>query len=76
MTYLLYVGLLRLLHCIHSLRLAEPTKRTLMSKIDIKSAYRRGTMSADLAAKSMTIICGMAILLCYLPFGGSNCPVL
>ena len=33
--------LLRLLHYIYSLRLAEPTKHMLMSKIDVKSASSR-----------------------------------
>ena len=68
----LYCGfcLLRLLHCVYSLRLAGPTNHVLISKINIKSAYRRGTMSTELAAKIMTII-GMSLLLCCIPLVGS-----
>ena len=66
--------LLRILHYVHVLRLAKPSKSIIISKIDVKSAYRRGTMSGDLAARSITIVCGFALLIRCLPFGGPHCP--
>ena len=65
---------LRLLHYVHTLCLDEPNKHILMSKIDAKSAYRRGTMSSELESKSVTVFCGVTLLLHCLPFRGSHCP--
>ena len=45
-----------------------------MSKVDMKSAYRRGTMSASLASKRITIFCGIALFFQYLTLGGAHCP--
>ena len=66
--------LLRILHCIHALRTIDLNRPILISKLDFKSAYRRGTMKGELAAKSIMILCGFALLLRCLPFGGSHCP--
>ena len=65
---------LRVLHHDHSLRLCHPNIYTMMSKVDIKLACRRGTMPAELPSKSITILCGMALFLCCLPFVGAHYP--
>ena len=52
----------------------DPACPILISKVDFKSAYRRGTISSALAARSITILCGYALFLRCLPFGGSHCP--
>ena len=65
--------LLRILHYIHALRLSDSTCPILISKVDFKSAYRRGTISSALAARSITILCGYALFLRCLPFGDSHC---
>ena len=53
---------------------ANTSSSIIISKIDVKSAYRRGTVSGDLAARRITIVCGFALLIRCLPFGGSHCP--
>ena len=66
----------RIFHSTHSLRFHEPTKSIVMSKIDFKSAYRRGTMPGNLSVQSITLLCGFALLIRCLPFGGSHFPSL
>ena len=66
--------LIRLIHFIHALRWADPSQPILISKADFKSAYRRGTMRGGLAAMCTTMLCGFALILRCLPFGGSHCP--
>ena len=68
--------LLRICYHIHSLHSAQPTVPILISKCDIKLAYRCGTMRGCLAAQSITFLCGFTLLLRCLPFGGTYYPSL
>ena len=58
----------------HSLRLARPSAIIVMSKIDIKSSYRRYTMWGDLAAMGVTILYVKSMLNLRKTFGGALGP--
>ena len=62
-----------LFHRINSLRIHEPSRSILISKINFKSAYRRRTISGSCAVQSITLFCGFALLIHYLLFDGAYC---
>ena len=66
--------LLRLLHNIHRLRLANPTVSILINKIDLDAAFRRLHVALRFALLCTTIVNGIAYILFCLPFGSSPAP--
>ena len=65
---------LRILHHAHSALLKNKDEHIIISKVDVKSAHCCGATSAGLSSKSTAVMCGMALFLCCLPFGGAHCP--
>jgi hypothetical protein len=72
----LYYGhsLSRIIHYIISLHIHYPTTRILLSKTDLKAAYRRVTLHGDTAARCIINTGEIALLSLRLTFGGSPCP--
>ena len=64
----------RLLHFTHALRSDQPRRSILIGKIDVKSACRRCTLRALLAAMSITTLDDYAILILRQTFGGAFGP--
>ena len=64
----------RLCHAIHSLRLRYPSKRILISKVDLEAAYRRVHVTPEKVITLISIWNGIAYLLTRLPFGASAGP--
>jgi hypothetical protein len=70
-------ALLRIIHFILHLQRLFPRRRIFLQKMDFKSAYRRMHLSADMAAKCITVVRDLAYLSLRLPFGGGRpCPSL
>ena len=65
--------LLQIIHYAHALRLAQPKKRIVAAKFDLKSAYRRAHLHGLLAVMAMTIVGTFALISLRLPFGGTYC---
>ena len=70
--------ILRLIHDIIAKREANPSKRILIQKIDYKSAYRRGHLSANAALQSLTQCTERDLVFIFLrlTFGGAANPSL
>jgi len=69
-------ALLRILHYIISLRSKHPTKRILISKFDLDSAYHRCHLSGATAAESLTIYNDTLLMALRMTFGGAPSPSL
>jgi hypothetical protein len=64
----------RILAHILSMRKRYPDDRILISKFDIKQAFRRIHYHGDSATKCITVLNNLAILQLRMTFGGANCP--
>jgi hypothetical protein len=68
--------LLRLLHCIISLRQRHPTTSILMSKFDLDSANHHCHLSGETSHESLAIHNDTLFIALWLTFGGSPCPAM
>ena len=64
--------LLRLLHHVHALCQASPHTSIIISKINVKSAYRRTTLEAMVTSICITKVDDYALLILRMAFGGTN----
>ena len=64
--------ILRFLYHVHSLRSTHPHKTIIISKIDVKSAYRRANVAPALAEMSIHKVDEVALMILPLEFGGAT----
>jgi hypothetical protein len=67
-------ALLRFIHVVLSLRARHPSTPILMTKIDLKAAYRRVHLAAQMALQACVMIGGLLLLALRLTFGGAANP--
>jgi hypothetical protein len=67
-------ALLRFIHVIISLRLLHPCHPILLTKVDLKSAYRRLHYTAAMAVQACVLVCNLLLVALRLTFGGAANP--
>jgi hypothetical protein len=67
-------ALIRFIHIIISLRLRHPHEPILMTKVDMKSAYRRLHYMAAMAVQACVLVCNLLLVALRLTFGGAANP--
>ena len=66
--------LLRLLHCIHVMRLKYPSMQIFILKLDLDAEYQQLHVTSGMAVLTITIIQKIVYILLRLPFGVANGP--